>query len=120
MDFIYKLEDKLLNELDEISTKVEGGEPISHDCLDDIKDISETLNNFTTYMAMKSSGYSRESGNMGGYSNARGDMGGYSNGGGYSYARGRNRDSMGRFSSRGGYSRGRMMDDEWGREYGMY
>lgn len=109
MDFIYKLEDKLLNELDEISTKVEGGEPISHDCLDDIKDISESLNNFSTYMAMKS----RESGmsNTGGYSN------GYSNGGGYSNARGRSRDSMGRYSR--GYSRNSY--DGWEREpYGMY
>lgn len=106
MDFIYKLEDKLLNELDEISTKVEGGEPISHDCLDDIKDISETLNNFSTYMAMKS----RESG----MSNGR-EMGGYSN------ARGRSRDSMGRYSR--GYSRnsyGRM-EDEYSRDpYAMY
>lgn len=103
MDFIYKLEDKLLNELDEISTKVEGGEPISHDCLDDIKDISESLNNFSTYMAMKS----RESGmsNTGGYSN------------GYSNARGRSRDSMGRYSR--GYSRNSY--DGWEREpYGMY
>lgn len=112
MDFIYKLEDKLLNELDEISTKVEGGEPISHDCLDDIKDISETLNNFSTYMAMKSreSGMSNMS-NTGGYSN------GYSNGGGYSNARGRSRDSMGRYSR--GYSRNSY--DGWEREpYGMY
>ena len=116
MESIYKLEDKLLTELDEISAKIEGGEPISHDCLDDIKDIAETLNNFSTYMAMKS----RESGmsNAGGYSNGR-EMGGYSNAreGGYSNARSRSRDSMGRYSR--GYSRNSY--DGWEREpYGMY
>ena len=101
MDFIYKLEDRLLNELEEITSKIEGGEPISHDCLDDIKDISESVNNFSTYMAMRNAGYSQDSGV------------------GYSYGRGgQRRNSMGRFS-RDGYprmSRGRMMEDDWGRE----
>lgn len=112
MESVYKIEDRLLNELDEIASKMEGGEPISHDCLDDIKDISEYLNNMSTYMAMRNAGYSRDSG-MGnsGYSNM-----GYSNG------RGQRRDSMGRFS-RDSYprmSRGRMEED-WGREpYPMY
>jgi len=105
MDFIYKVEDRLLNELEEISTKIQDGEPISHDCLDDIKDISEALNNFSTYTAMKESGFSHDSGS---YSNARG---------------GQRRDSMGRYSRGGRYSRnsyGRMEDD-WGREpYNMY
>lgn len=116
MESIYKIEDRLLRELDEIASKMEGGEPMSHDCLDDIKDISEAINNFSTYTAMKESGFSQESG-----------MGGYS-GNGRSYARGRgsdaNRDSMGRYSTRGRYSRnsyGRMMDEGWDREpYGMY
>lgn len=115
MESIYKIEDRLISELDEIASKMEGGEPLTHECLDDIKDISEAINNFSTYTAMKEAGFSQES-----------SMRGYS-GNGKSYARGRgsnaNRDSMGRYSTRGGYARnsyGRMMDD-YGREpYDMY
>lgn len=116
MESIYKIEDRLLSELDEIASKVQNGEIMTHDCLDDIKDIAETLNSFSTYTAMKESGgFSRASG--GGYSN------GYSNAGGYSNARGRSRDSMGRYSRNSGYSRGgySRMENEWDREpYGMY
>ena len=81
MDFIYKIEDRLLSELEEIESKIQGGEPISHDCLDDIKDISEALNNFTTYTAMKERGYSQDSGMSRGYSRGRYSRNGYSRGG---------------------------------------
>lgn len=107
MEFMYQVEDKLLDELKEISQKLGNGEDMTSQCLDDIKDISISLYKLTAYQAMKEGGYSHDSG-----------MGGYSNNSGYSYAnRGQRRDSMGRFS-RGGYpmSRGRMMDD-WDREY---
>lgn len=109
MDSIYKIEDRLLTELDEIASKLESGEPMSHDCLDDIKDISESVNNFSTYMAMRNAGYSRDNGMGGG-------MNGMPN------SRGQRRDSMGRYS-RGGYSRGGYgrMEDDWGRDpYQMY
>lgn len=115
MESIYKIEDRLMTELDEIASKMESGEPMTHECLDDIKDISEAINNFSTYTAMREGGFSQAS-NMGGYS-----------GNGRSYARGRgsnaNRDSMGRYSSRGAYSRnsyGRMMDEYSREPYDMY
>ena len=99
MDFMYDLEDRLLDELKEISNKDSQGE-MTAQCLDNIKDITSSLNHIATYTAMKNSGFSQDSGS------------GYSQG-----MSGRRRDSMGRYS-RGGYSRnsyGRM-DDEWGRE----
>lgn len=116
MDFMYKIEDRLLDELKEISQKLEQGEDMTTQCLDDVKDISISLSKLATYTAMKEGGYSNDSG----MSNA--SRGGYSNGG-YSNARGgQRRDSMGRFSNRGGYSRnGYGREEEWGREpYGMY
>lgn len=101
MDFIYKIEDRLLNELEEISSKLQSGEVMTHDCLDDIKDISESLNNFSTFMAMKEGGFSK-GGSSYGYSNARG---------------GRSRDSMGRYSRGGNYSRNSYgREDEYSRE----
>lgn len=105
MDFLNKIEDRLLSELEEISTKIQGGEPLSHDCLDDIKDMSEALNNFSTYTAMRESGFSQNSGYA---------MDGMS-------SRGQMRDSRGRYSRNSGYSRNNRMMDDWGREpYGMY
>ena len=99
MEFIYKLEDRLLNELEEIESKTQSGEPITHECLDDIKDISEALYNFSTYTAMKEGGGFSQMG----YSKARGG--------------GQSRNSYGRYSRGGGrYSRnsyGRS-EDEWG------
>jgi len=93
MEFMYQIEDRLMDELKEISQKIGNGEEMTSQCLDDIKDISISLSKLATYQAMKEGdgGYSR------GRSNQR-------------------RDNMGRYS-RGGYSRsyGRM-DDEWGRE----
>lgn len=107
MDFLNKIEDRLLSELEELSIKMQSGEPLSHDCLDDIKDMSEALNNFSTYTAMRESGFSRA--------------------GGYSYAMDNGmssrpmRDSRGRYSRNSGYSRNNRMMDDWGREpYGMY
>ena len=111
MDFLNKIEDRLLSELEEISTKIQGSEPLPHDCLDDIKDMSEALNNFSTYMAMRESGFSQNSGygNMNSYA-----MDGMS-------SRGQMRDSRGRYSRNSGYSRNNRMMDDWGREpYGMY
>lgn len=94
MEFIEQIEDRLLDELKEISQKIGSGEEMTSQCLDDVKDISISLSKLATYQAMKESdgGYSR------GRSNQR-------------------RDNMGRYS-RGGYSRGSYgrMDDEWGRE----
>lgn len=94
MEFIEQIEDRLLDELKEISQKIGSGEEMTSQCLDDVKDISISLSKLATYQAMKESdgGYSR------GRSNQR-------------------RDGMGRYS-RGGYSRGSYgrMDDEWGRE----
>ena len=109
MESIYKIEDRLLTEIDEIAAKVQSGEVMTHECLDDIKDISEALNNFSTDTATKEGGFSKAGGS------SYGSSYGYSNGGGYSNARGQRRDSMGRYS-RGrsnGYSR---MDGEWERE----
>lgn len=103
MDFMNQIEDRLLDELKDISQKMGSGEEITSQCLDDVKDISIALSKLATYQAMKESGYSNES--SVGYSRGRGD---------------RMRDSMGRYS-RGRYSYGRMAEDDWGREpYGMY
>ena len=97
MEFMYQIEDRLLDELKEISQKVGQGEEMTSQCLDDIKDISIALSKLATYQAMKDGGYSQDSGMSRG---------------------GRRRDSMGRYS-RGGYSRnsyGRM-EEEWDRNY---
>lgn len=116
MDFIYKIEDRLLTELEEIEAKSQSGEPMTHECLDDIKDISEALSNFSTYIAMKEGGgFSQGGYSQGGYSQDGYSQAGYSNarGGGQSRNAGR---------SRGRYSRnsyGRMSED-WGREPYMY
>lgn len=96
MEFMYQLEERLLDELKEISQKLSQGEEISSQCLDDIKDITSSLNHISTYTAMKNSGFSR--------------------GGGMSRENGQRRDSMGRYSRNNGYSRGRM-DEEWDRSY---
>ena len=103
MEFMNQIEDRLLDELKELSQKLGNGEEMTSQCLDDIKDITSSLNHITTYTAMKNSGYSQESGMSRG---------------------GQRRDGMGRYSMRGaGYSRngyGRMMDD-WDRgPYEMY
>ena len=57
MDFMYKLEDRLLDELKEISN-MDSTQPMTAECLDNIKDITDSLTNITTYSAMKTSGYS--------------------------------------------------------------
>ena len=98
MDFMNQIEDRLLDELKDISQKMGSGEEITSQCLDDVKDISIALSKLATYQAMKESGYSHD-GSVG-YSKARG---------------GQMRDSMGRYS-RGRYSQGRMMEDDWGRD----
>ena len=75
MQFINALEDRLLDELKEISNKEAQGGEMTAQCLDNIKDISVSLNQLTTYQAMKNSGFSQDSGYMNnGYSNARGAM----------------------------------------------
>lgn len=101
MDFMYNLEDRLLDELKEISSKDTQGE-MSAQCLDNIKDITSSLNHISTYMAMKNSGFSQDSGMNSGYSRG-----------------GQRRDRMGRYSRN---SYGRVMEDDWGRDpYGtMY
>lgn len=104
MDFMYQIEDRLLDELKEISQKLGQGDEMTSQCLDDVKDISISLSKLATYQAMKEGGYSHDSGMNAntGYSNGR---------------NGQRRDSMGRYS-RGSYGRsyGRMEDD-WDRSY---
>ena len=110
MEFMYQIEDRLLDELKEISQKVGQGEEMTSQCLDDIKDISISLSKLATYEAMKNGSYSRDNGiSMGN---------GYQTGGGYSTGRNQRRDSMGRYSRGNGYSRGSYgrMEEEWGRE----
>jgi len=103
MDFMNQIEDKLLDELKEISQKWTSGEEMTSQCLDDVKDISIALSKLATYQAMKESGYSHESGmSAGRYSRES-----------------RGRDGMGRYS-RGGYPRngyGRMAESDWERDY---
>ena len=70
MQYIHAIEDRLHDELKEISSKLSQGDELSAQCLDNIKDISIALNQFTTYEAMKNSGYSP----IDGYSNARDGM----------------------------------------------
>lgn len=76
MQFINALEERLLDELKEISNKEAQGGEMTAQCLDNIKDISVSLKDLATYQAMRnsSSGYSQDSGYMNnGYSNARGN-----------------------------------------------
>ena len=82
------LEERICNELCEYDTK----RGWTDDDAKSLKDLSKTLLNIATYMAMNN--YSD------GYSNDYRPM--YSNGYGNSYAR--NRDSMGRYSREAGYS----------------
>ena len=84
MQFIHTMEDRLLDELKEITNKQNQGEEMTAQCLDNIKDIAISLNQLTTYQAMKDSGFSQNSG----YSNTGYSNGGYSNNDGYSNARG--------------------------------
>ena len=86
MDFMNHIEDRLLDELKDISKKMASGEEISSQCLDDVKDISIALSKLATYQAMKEGGYSHDSG----------------------YSRNRMRDNMGRYS--------RRMENDWGRD----
>lgn len=111
MEFMYKIEDRLMDELKEISQKLDQGEAMTTQCLDDVKDISIALSKLATYEAMKEGGYSRDNGmSMGN---------GYQTGGGYSTGRNQRRDSMGRYSRNNGYSRGSYgrMEEEWDRNY---
>ncbi len=112
MQYIHTIEDRLHDELKDISNKLSQGEEMSSQCLDNIKDIAIAMNQFTTYEAMKNSGFSQNSGysNMNGYSNT-----GYSNNDGYSNAR----VNQGRMSSRGMYNmregmrEGRSTHGDW-------
>lgn len=113
MQYIHTIEDRLHEEAKEIANKLSQGEEMSAQCLDNIKDIAISLNQFTTYEAMKNSGFSQNSGYMGnntGYSNT-----GYSNNDGYSNARG----SQGRMGSRvmynmrDGMREGRSTHGDW-------
>ena len=88
MQYIHMIEDRLHDELKDISNKLSQGEEMSAQCLDNIKDIAIAMNQFTTYEAMKNSGYS--------------PVNGYSNNGGYSAAEGYS-------NARGGMNRGRMV-----------
>lgn len=85
MQYIHTIEDRLHEEAKEIANKLSQGEEMSSQCLDNIKDIAISLNQFTTYEAMKNSGYSQNAGysNMNGYPRDTG----YSNNDGYSNAR---------------------------------
>lgn len=79
MQYIHMIEDRLHDELKDISNKLSQGEEMSAQCLDNIKDIAIAMNQFTTYEAMKNSGFSQDSGYSNnsynnGYSNARGGM----------------------------------------------
>ena len=70
MQYIHAIEDRLHDELKDISSKLSQGEELSAQCLDNIKDIAIAMNQFTTYEAMKNAGYSP----IEGYSNARDGM----------------------------------------------
>ena len=77
MQYIHMIEDRLHDDLKDISNKLSQGEEMSAQCLDNIKDIAIAMNQFTTYEAMKNSGFSQDSGYSNnsynnGYSNARG------------------------------------------------
>ena len=85
MQFLLDIEDRLLKEMKEFSHKETANEMSAQD-LDNLKDMSDTLLNITTYIAMKNSGYGKEE-YMDGTSNMaragmRGRMG-MSNMGGY-------------------------------------
>ena len=99
MDYIYNLEDRILDELKDIASK-DAQQEMTMDTLTELKYLSSSLDHLSSYMDRKNgAGFSQSSGPM--------------------TRRGMSRNS-GRYNIRGDYSRGRMMDD-WGREpYDMY
>lgn len=114
MQFLLNIEDRLLDELKEISNGEQ--KPMTAQDLDNLKDMSEALVNITTYCAMKNSkydqdGFSSNSGN--GYSNAMRGQSVYNRMGGMSNA----------MSNNMGYSRmrdgGRSYHNDWDRDERM-
>ena len=65
MQFMYDIEDRVLNELKNFANK-DSTQDMSAQDLDNLKDLSETLLNITTYCAMKNSPYGK---NIGDYQN---------------------------------------------------
>ena len=104
MQFLHTMEDRLLDELKEITNKEAQGGEMSAQSLDNIKDIAIALNQLTTYKAMKDSGFSQNSG----YSNA-----------GYSNAR-QGRYNGGRMMYTDGMSREGRSYHNWDRDESMY
>lgn len=115
MQFLHTTEDRLLDELKEISNKLSQGEEMSAQCLDNIKDIAVALNQFSTYEAMKNTGYSQAGYSNTGYSNNGYSNNGYSNNDGYSNARGNQSrmSSRGMYNMRDGMREGRSTHGDW-------